>query len=85
MQTVCGCMPSRPVRASKRCCVRRIAGIVKLLRERMPSTRILLMGILPRHKMNHRGTLYWPMFYTEVRWHSICIAASHRARYAVGT
>ena len=32
----------------------------------MPSTRILLMGILPRHKMNFRGRLDWPMFYTEV-------------------
>ncbi len=39
---------------------------MKLLRERMPSTRILLMGILPRHKMNFRGRLDWPMFYTEV-------------------
>ncbi len=47
-------------------CKCRIEGIVKLLRERMPATRILLMGILPRHKMNYRGRLDWPMFYTEV-------------------
>ena len=39
---------------------------MKLLRERMPPTSVLLMGILPRHKMNFRGRLDWPMFYTEV-------------------
>ena len=49
-------------------CERRIEGIVNLLKDRMPATRILLMGILPRHKMNYHGRLDWPMFYTEVCW-----------------
>ena len=62
MLTACLCSEMSPRN------VIRIEGIVKLLRERMPNTRILLMGILPRHKMNFRGRLDWPMFYTEVSW-----------------
>lgn len=37
------------------------------MRKEMPGTAIILMGILPRHKMNHHGPLNWPNLYTEVR------------------
>ena len=47
-------------------CCRRTVAIVDLMRERMPAAVIVLVGILPRHKMNHHGPLVWPNMYSEV-------------------
>ena len=44
----------------------RVEGIARLMRERIPETALILMGILPRHKMNRHGPLDWPNLYTEV-------------------